>query len=65
MIPPEHIRGTGRVLIAFTLDEMEELAFATASDAVRLRLATAIGLLDHRRQRIVLDHHEEITRSDG
>jgi hypothetical protein len=49
--------GQGRVLVALTVGELEELAFATSDPAVRLRLAAAIGLLDVDRAGAVLDHH--------
>jgi hypothetical protein len=39
--------GEGRIGVAFTLDELEELAFATGNAKTRARLITAIGLFDH------------------
>lgn len=43
--------GEGRVIVSFTVDEMDELAAQTTNGAVRDRLLCAIGLLDSERER--------------
>lgn len=45
--------GEGKVVVSFSLDELEELAFATGNAAVRRRLVCAIGLLDGERADLV------------
>lgn len=42
--------GEGRVLVAFLLDELEELALATSDSNVSDRLLCALGLLDADRE---------------
>lgn len=41
--------GTGAVIVAFSVDEMHELAVATSNPDVRERLVRAVGLLDSAR----------------
>ena len=45
--------GEGRVTVAFSLDELEELAVATPNRKLQDRLACAIGLLDEEREKRV------------
>lgn len=52
--------GQGRVLVALTAAELEELAFATSSPDVRQRLACAVGLLDAERERAIMEHHRSL-----
>jgi uncharacterized protein (UPF0147 family) len=56
--------GQGRILVAFTIEELEELALATSSDDIRLRLASAIGLLDDARAENVRAHHRALLEGD-
>ncbi len=43
--------GEGRIVVSFTLDELEELAWAAVDRKGRQRLLCAIGLLDVERER--------------
>jgi len=45
--------GEARVVVAFTVDELEALALATSDHAVAKRLRCALGLLDDVRARKV------------
>lgn len=50
------------MLVAFTADELEELAYAAPSGAVARRLACALGLVDADRERAVLEARAEADR---
>lgn len=45
--------GEGRVIVAFTADELEEMAWATTDANVADRLLCALGLLDADREKAV------------
>jgi hypothetical protein len=52
--------GEGRVLVAFTVGELEELAMATSDHRVAGRLACAIGLIDEEREQDVRAARREV-----
>ena len=54
--------GEGRVVVAFSADELEELAYAAPSKRVAMRLACALGLLDDEREQAVLQARAEADR---
>jgi hypothetical protein len=41
--------GEGRIAVSFTMDELEEIAFATSNDRTRKRVICAISLIDEPR----------------
>lgn len=47
--------GEGKVIVSFSVDELEELACATSDPAVRRRLVCALSLLDSDRAKRVDD----------
>ena len=54
--------GEARVVVAFSADELEELAYAAPNSTVARRLAFALGLLDDQRERAVLEARAEVDR---
>jgi hypothetical protein len=52
--------GEGRVVVAFTVAELEELALASPNHNVASRLACALGLLDAERERDVRAARAEV-----
>lgn len=55
--------GEGKVLVAFSVDELEELAYASPNARVAHRLACALGLLDEEREQAVLLARAEADRA--
>lgn len=54
--------GEGRVVVAFSADELEDLVCAAPDPRVARRLACALGLLDPDRERAVLEARAEADR---
>lgn len=52
--------GTARILMGFSVNELLELAFATADPVVRKRIALAVQLLDPDAADGILAHHEAL-----
>jgi hypothetical protein len=54
--------GEARIVVAFSADELEELAYAAPNPRVARRLACALGLLDVERESAVIEARAEIDR---